>query len=302
MNLQDKQQIYDLARQYVADYTTAGSSQKAAIAKLKDVSEATCINILQKKWDGVSAEMWRTLGFQLGWRKKSSVFVETKNAKTLLLYYGLAQDYGEMFCIVGLEGRGKTYVAETYKDSMRGKNVHYVRCKSVHNRRYFLIDILKSLGKAHEGMNLYELLDAVVYQISRLQNPVFIFDEVDKLPDELMQFFIQLYNELRFVCGIVLQGQPRFRERVRKGMERGKPGYRELFSRFGRRYIELEDFTKKEITEICQANGITSDEEIAYSLNDCDGDLRRIDRVYIKKETAKYAEATKEKIKKMKAV
>ena len=92
----------------------------------------------------------------------------------MLIYYGLAQDYGEMFCLLGLEGRGKTFVAEWYRDRMRGKNVFYLRCKSVHNKKYFLIDILKSMGKPYEGMNTFELMEACVYQLSRMEKPLII--------------------------------------------------------------------------------------------------------------------------------
>lgn len=300
MNQNDKEQISQLALQWVADHAKNGISQKQAIARLRDVSEATFISIMNPdKWGGISAELWRTVGYQLGWRKKSSVFVETQNATTMLIYYGLAQDYGEMFCLLGMEGRGKTFVAEWYRDRMRGKNVFYLRCKSVHNKKYFLIDILKSMGKPYEGMNTFELMEACVYQLSRLEKPLIIFDEADKLPDELLQFFIQLYNELRFVCGIVLQGQPRFRDRIRKGIEKGKAGFRELYSRIGRRYIELSDLSRSEIKDICQQNGL-SESEIDYAVNDCEGDMRRIDRVYIKKEAITYSEQVKAKIKKLK--
>lgn len=266
-------------------------SQKKFADSLIDVSEATVINILKWKPEadpGISNEMWRSVGFQVDWRKKANQFVETQNAQTLILYYMLAQDYGEMFCVVGLQGRGKTFTAEWFSARTRNRNVFMVKCKEVLNKKYFLIEILRSMGKRYEGMNLYELWQSIIYEVSRLENPLFIFDEIDKLPDNILSFFIQLYNELRFNCGFVLQGQPRFRERVKKGIEKGRAGYRELFSRFGSAYIELPNPSEKEVREICRANGITDAEEINRAVNESHGDLRRIDRVLIKSETAKY--------------
>ncbi|MCH5690003.1 hypothetical protein LWM68_40755 [Niabella sp. W65] len=82
-------------------------------------------------------------------------------------------------------------------------------------------------------------------------------------------------------------------------MERGKPGYRELFSRFGRSYIKLIDLSKDEIEEIARENGISGD-DVMEAVNSSAGDLRRIDRMYIKKETKKNRERVNAKIKKMK--
>ena len=74
MNQNDKEQISQLAVQWVADHARNNISQKQAIARLKDVSEATFISIMNPdKWGGISPELWRTVGYQLGWRKKKAV-------------------------------------------------------------------------------------------------------------------------------------------------------------------------------------------------------------------------------------
>lgn len=83
-------------------------------------------------------------------------------------------------------------------------------------------------------------------------------------------------------------------------MERGKPGYRELYSRIGRNFIQLVEPSKKELAEIAKENGIAED-EIMEAVNESEGDIRRIDRMYIKKETKSNVERVKEQMKRMRA-
>ncbi len=279
MNLDQKKEITSLLYNYVQGY----GSQKQAFALLNGVSEATGINILNNRWNGISDSMWRTLGKQIGWNERRSKMVETQDFNTVILYLSLAKEHGETFAITAKAGSGKTYASKWYAEQMKSKNVYYLECAEYWNKKYFLVELLQSMGRSAAGMNIYELMNEVVAQLRKQERPLIILDEVDKLKDEVLYFFITLYNKLHGICGIVWTSTPVIVGRIDKGINRNKKGFEEIKSRIGRRFIALNGTDKKEVVQLCEVNGITEVEDVNRIFNEYQGDLRRIDRNYIKK-------------------
>jgi DNA transposition AAA+ family ATPase len=276
MNSNQKTEIQSKLREFVETF----NSQRQAISHLRGTSEATVINILQNNWQSISDDMWRNVGKQVGWQQEWNL-VETMAMITLITFYSDAKDYGNVFALIGGAGSGKSAVGEWYAKSQ--KNVVLVSCKEYWNRKEFLKKIIEKMGKDHSGMNVTQLMDYIVDCFLKMDHPVLILDEFDKLSDQLLFFFIALYNELKGKCGIVIQGAPYLRLRIEKGRDKNKKGYAEIFSRIGRKYIIVHPATKKEIEQICAANGVSEDEHVAEIFNQSEGDLRRVERLVHKK-------------------
>lgn len=279
MTLEQKKEITLLLESYVKGY----SSQKQAINLLNNVSEATVILILQNKWLGISDAMWRNIGKQIGWNERRSKLVETMDFNTLILYFSVAKEHGETFSLVGPAGSGKSYAAKWYAEQMRTSNVYYIECAEYWNKKYFLMELLAAMGINGAGMNVYELMAEVVKQLRKQDKPLIIMDEVDKLKDEVMYFFITLYNKLHGLCGIVWTSTDVIVNRIEKGINKNKKGFPEIKSRIGQKFIGLHGTNKNEVVQLCEANGITEAEDVNRIFNEYGGDLRRIDRNYIKK-------------------
>ena len=49
---------------------------------------------------------------------------------------------------------------------------------------------------------------------------------------------------------------------IRRGVNLGHTGFNEIISRLGRKFIALPSITSKDVTMICEANGITTAEAI----------------------------------------
>jgi hypothetical protein len=103
-------------------------------------------------------------------------------------------------------------------------------------------------------------------------------DEADKLSDQVLYFFITLYNQLEGHCGIVLAATPHLEKRIKRGIKLNKKGYTEIFSRLGRKFIELKGVCFSDVKAICQANGVNGATGIKEIWDDCEGDLRRVKR------------------------
>jgi Cdc6-like AAA superfamily ATPase len=281
MNENQKKEIQLLTQQYVNSY----DSQAKAAASIKDTSEATIINILKGRWDGISPEMWRNVGKQVGYSDRKSTLVETLNFSTLLLYYSIAREHGETFALVARAGGGKSFTGKWYTNNMKGKNVYYIECAEHWNKKYFLLELLEAMGKNAGGLNIYEMMKLIVTELRKQDHPLIIIDEVDKLDDKTLLFFITLYNQLHGLCGIVWTSTDAIVKRVDKAVSKNRIGFNEIFSRLGRKFIELPGLSKEELREICKANGISDEVEVNKVLNTCEGDVRRINRAYIQQLT-----------------
>lgn len=278
MNQQQKAEIVRLLEIYVGGYP----SQASAAATLKGTSEATIIQMRKGNWDNISEQMWRTVGKQIGWNASAGwTLVETMNFSTLLTLFADAKDYSNVFAVTGDAGCGKSATAGWF--SRNRENVYHVTCAEFWNRKMFLGEILRRMGKENTGFNVAEMMDAIVDGLLKQDRPLIILDEADKLSDQVLYFFITLYNLLQGKCGIVIMATEFLQKRIMKGVRNNKKGYAEIMSRIGRKFIKLQThLTKKEVEEVCKANGIETPAEISEVFNGCEDDLRRVERLIFK--------------------
>lgn len=278
MTAQQKEQIQWRLNNYVNSFR----SQTQAANSLKNCSEATIINILKGKWENISDDMWRLIDSQINPKTSTTKLVETMNFMTMILYFSIAKENGATFAISGGAGYGKTYTGNYFSQANRDKNVYYVGCAEYWNKKTFLTSIFQAMGRSSAGMNVIEMMQSLIQELRRQHEPLIILDEIDKLSDTVLKFFITLYNELDGSCGFVWTSTNNMEKRMIKGLNSNKNGYQELFSRIGQRFISLPPASTDEIKELCRINGITKEEDIAKIVNECDGDLRRVKRNFLK--------------------
>lgn len=268
-----KKEIQMLLKNFCEEYP----SQSKAVQALKNVSEATVINIRKGEWESISDDMWRNVGKQVGWKSGGKwQFVETKSASMLIDLFDDAREYGNVFAVTADPGSGKSFVAEWYEN--KRENVYVVSCAEYFNRKVFLTQILAKMGKNNTGLSVPEMMDVIIETSLKKELPLLILDEFDKVSDSILYFFITLYNRLEGNMGIVMMATDHLSKRIMKGRKMNKKGYAEIFSRVGRRFITLPSVSDKEVADISKANGISDPQDIHYIYNDSDGDLRRVKR------------------------
>lgn len=203
-------------------------------------------------------------------------FVETIASRTLDAYFDDAKMYGNVFAITGAAGCGKTFAARKF--AATETSVIHVECAEHWNRKIFLRKILAAMHKEQHGYHVGDLLDEIVSHLLVMEEPLLILDEADKLSDQVLYFFITLYNLLRGKCGIVMMATNHLVQRVERGRRLNRKGYTEIYSRLGRRFVQLPSLRKQEIITICEANGIQDKLAATEIYNECDGDMRRLER------------------------
>ena len=268
-----KKEIQMLLKSFIEQY----ASQAKAVAALKNVSEATVINIRRGDWESISDDMWRNVGKQVGLNEKSKwKFIETSPARKLIDFLDDAREYGNVFSITADPGTGKSFVSEWYEN--KRPNVYTVSCSEYFNRKVFLQQILEKMGKTNTGLSVPEMMDVIVETSLKKESPLLILDEFDKVSDSILYFFITLYNRLEGNMGIVIMATDYLAKRIMRGRKMNKKGYAEIFSRIGRRFITLPPPTEKEVFDIAKANGVENPQDLHSIYNECEGDLRRVKR------------------------
>jgi Cdc6-like AAA superfamily ATPase len=271
MKTEQKEEIRALTEDFVKRY----ASQKEAVRHLDGVSEASLINVRKGHWEGMSDELWLTLGRQVGYMARRGWEVaETDAHRKLLSLMQDARSNANVYAIIGQAGAGKSTAAK----EMARSGAYHIVCAEYHNRKTFLATILTALGRENMGLGVAEMIDKIVELFRRQASPLLILDEADKLNDQVFYFFITLYNKLEGHCGIVLLSTPYLQKRIEQGRKLGKKGYEEIYSRIGRKFPKLKPATQREVKRICELNGLSDGEVISRIHHEAEGDLRRVER------------------------
>lgn len=274
---QDKDAIRDALMAYCENFP----SRNRASESLQGVSAAVVSQILNTKYESISDDMFSRIAAQIGFSFEHWTICESENFRLATYVLADAQMYKNVTWMVGDAGCGKTTAAIEFRRTHR--NVFYILCSEDMKRSDFVREIAKQVGAPTDSTsNLRDMLDYALGMIGFLQNPLLIFDERDKLTDCVLNYFISIYNRLEGRAGIVFMSTDYIKRRVDNGLRYNKKGYKEINSRIGRKFFDLNATSRNDVYAICQANGLTGEVEIRRVLKDAetsDNDLRRVKRV-----------------------
>lgn len=286
MEKETKKQFKEALRTYC---DKMGSQNKAANSL--NISSATLSHILNGKWDNISDEMIRSIAARIGFKGiQGWQTVNTGVYKVLNTILTDAKEHSNVYGVVGKAGTGKTNTMKFFTDT---PNAFRVQCSEYMNRKTFLVELMRAMGLDSSSLTIAEMMTEIIYQLKRKDRPVLLLDEADKLVDQVLYFFITLYNEMEDSCGMVLCATSHLEKRIKKGAALNKKGYNEIYSRLGRKFITLPDVSFSDVASICVANGISQtmkvtvelpggkkrqEDAIQHIYDDSEGDLRRVKR------------------------
>ena len=274
ITIKEKEAIRESLGAYAGKYP----SRNKAAGSLKGVSSGTMSNILNGKYDSIGDEMWRNIASQVGgldvtgWR-----IVETGAYQEITAVLADAQQWRNVTWITGEAGCGKSTAAREYLQGHR--ETFYILCSEDMKRADFVREIARTAGIRTEGCNIREMWCLILDGLIQMDRPLLVFDEADKLTEPVFHYFISLYNKLEERCGVVFLSTDYIVKRVTNGLRYRKPGYKEFYSRIGRKFYGLEPADAGDVYVICTANGVTERADIDSVIReaaDSDFDLRRV--------------------------
>jgi DNA transposition AAA+ family ATPase len=175
-------------------------------------------------------------------------------------------------------GMGKSYALKHYAEV--NKSTVYIECEEFWNRIVFLKAVAEGLGisGSDTANDLSMLVNDICQAIKKGKATLIIIDEFDKLDDKSWNLWKSLYNKTQDHTGWVLAGAPYFRKRLTTGRRSNKQAYKEIWSRVGQEFIGMKTVTRKDVADICKANGIEDKNLADKFYSGCDGDLRKLTR------------------------
>lgn len=285
-----KQKIKELTERRIE---LAGSQNK--YARSLNVSPAVLSYLINGQWKNLSDQMWRLLAEGCEFRDEDWQLVPTQSYKMMMQLLEDAQEYANTFALIGSAGSGKTTITRHY--ASLHPTVYRVECAEYFNKKSFLTELLRAMGvSVSHNKTVYEMMAQVQDELLRVDRPLLILDEADKLKDEVIYFFITLYNKLEDKCGLLMCSTEYLRTRIEKGSAQYKKGYNEMYSRVGRRFVEFPMVSNHDIALICQANGVTEPKKIEAIIKDSSVDLRRVKRLVHAEKRRLAKEARKEEL------
>lgn len=262
--LKQKQEI----QAELAGYVNRYPSQSKAANSLVGTSAGTVNAILKGKFENISDAMFARLHAQI----KSPITLEnwticeTTAKQELEFLFDETRECRFATWVTSPAGTGKSATAKLY--AMRRENTFLISCSEDMHRGDFIREIARSVGVASGDYNLRNMLIRATDEIKALDNPLLIIDEADKLVDVILYYFITIYNRLEGHCGIVILSTNYIKRRMENGLFYNKKGFDEIYSRIGRKFVDLSPISSHEVSAICRANGITDDAVISKIISD----------------------------------
>lgn len=272
MTTNEKRQI----QQALTEFCALKGGQNKAAATLKQVSAATISQILNDNWELISDEMWRSIAAQIGYDSRVWNVVETRGYKRVYDLLTDTQYNSLVVAVTGDAGCGKSEAIKCYERNNR--NVYNLSCSEYWNRKQFMQELLTAMSLDSSGSTVAEMMQDIVIALKKREHPILVLDEADKLSDQVIYFFISLYNKLEDRVGIVLCATDYLEKRIKRGVRMNRKGYKEIYSRIGRKFVPVQVVNAEDVAAVCKANGIEDAKTITEIYEDCESDLRRVKR------------------------
>jgi hypothetical protein len=197
------------------------------------------------------------------------------------------QEYSKAMICVDDVGIGKSYAAKYLALTL--KNCFYVDGKQAKSKQAFIRLIAKTVGLDNKG-RYTDVKENLKYYLQMLPKPMIIIDDSGYLDYSAYMELLELWDATEGVCGWYQIGDDALRQKIERGINNKKVGYKAIFSRYSKRYTtitptdkaEKQTFYKKLITDVLKVNMDDQQELntlvkqcLITDMHDSYGDLRR---------------------------
>lgn len=238
----------------------------AAVAKKCGISETSLSQLRSGKYAAQGDDIYDTIALALGYEFDDSNWVICEDTTNFRLVTEVLRDAKEESMFMGIShkaGAGKTSASDVFLAQNKMRGTFKISCKEWNGTK-FLRNIAREIGAdVSDGyVTTGEIIESIseAFKKKAHTKPVLIVDQANSLKPAALRTLIHLYNECEDILGLVVLGTENLEVEIKRGVRYNKPGYDELDSRFGRKYIHLIGSTLLDARKICEVNGVKDKE------------------------------------------
>lgn len=285
LSINQKEQISEHAKSkaYMHEMSQREVAAQSGVSK----TAVTWIFSDEQNWknQSISDQKWQAMADWSGLTFKSNAWQINREATNFKRFYNMcahAQEDSIMIIISDSQGRGKSTALECYRDD-HAKNAFYLECETSMVQRVFLRNIKSLLGLPDENEGIHDAINSVVRRLLTFDKPILELDEWNELPEASKRLIKTIWNKTEGKLGIIICGGRSLKKSLESGVARAKQSYQEIHSRGGGKILSGKSLDEKtvsrELSRICQLNGIDNESEILSIRNNFNGDLRATRRM-----------------------
>lgn len=245
------------------DNLIARGSKASELARRCGVSDAAMSQFRAGKYAANDDVLAEKIASGLYFFENSRNVVDTVTSyRQVRTAFVAAKGKSKWFCISSRSGSGKTQSLIDLYNVHGDSSVVYLKCRKWTARK-FLYKLAQVMGeRVNRYMDNDDILDVVIAHMNRMgdKKPILLIDDAGKLSNTAMCTLIPLYDDTLGRMGCIVAGTETLERTIKRNVGRVE-GYDEIDGRFSRNYISLMGATKKDVINICLANGVQTKEE-----------------------------------------
>lgn len=219
--------------------------------KWLEIGQKLDVFVNKRVWNTVETDVYREIS-------ESAIFCQT---------------FSKSFMLVDETGIGKTHTAKHL--SRTRKNCFYIDGTQAKGKIEFIRLFARTIG-VDDKDKLSRIKANIKYVLKILPSPLVFIDEGGDLDDKTFLEIKEIWNATEGCVGWYMIGADGLREKVERNINNHKPGFTEIFSRFGERYnrivpLDKQDklaFYRKLLTDVLKAN-MDDKEQLKEIVNKC---------------------------------
>lgn len=227
-----------VATELLNDRKMYGGSD-ASFAKKWGINKAVFSRIKKGETEGILSDAaWLNMGAKLDVTMSDKKWITARTDVFNLIEEEITfcKQYSKSLICADECGIGKSHTAKYLSRTLQ--NCFYIDCKQAKSTQLFVRTLAKTIGVDNQG-RYAEIKENLKYYLSILENPVIITDDVGYVHYSTYMELLELIDATEGTCGWYQIGDDSLKEKIERGINSKKVGFRAMFSRNGNRYTSI---------------------------------------------------------------